>query len=312
MRLEVLVMPRGTSRPRLGTRPGLKVLFVNENVGGHATYHANLAAALADDTRLHAHFFNMPPAGLGRRIAGAEIPGLARVDADLQRVRAVLAASAVHRRHIRAHLRRHRYDVVHVLSQNAAFMWPDLLRELPSVVALDSTNELNAYTGFRPSGALTPVTVRLEQAFERRVYRAATLVAPLSDWAAASLGRMGVPPGKVRVVPFGVPVTDWDDEATGSAPPGRPEIVFVGRHLSRKGGLLLLDLHARHLADRCTLTMVTPEPVPPAPGVHVVADITPGDGRLDAILRRASMFVFPSSMDLSLSHICCCRRSSLC
>jgi glycosyltransferase involved in cell wall biosynthesis len=271
----------------------VRILFVNENVGGHMTYHANLAVAVQEIPTVRADFLHAPPPGLVRRAIGVEVPALAHRDADFQRLRANLAASAVIRRMVKKALSSERYDAIHVMSQNAALLWPGVLATMPSVVAIDSTTALNAYTGFRPDGTLTPLNVRVEEAFERRVYQAATFVAPVSEWASSGLTRLGVPKERTRVVPFGVPLPP--DDPSSAAP--RPEIVFVGRYLERKGGRLLLDLHRRFLADRCTLTLVTTEPVEPAPRVQVVSDIRPGDGRIERILRGASAMVFPTAMD---------------
>ena len=76
-----------------------------------------------------------------------------------------------------------------------------------------------------------------------------------------------------------------------------PRIVFVGRGIERKGGFRLLALHQQYLADRCELVLVTPDAVPPARNVTVVADVRPGDGRLWQVLREASVFVLPSRID---------------
>ena len=40
----------------------MRVLFVNENIGGHATVHAHLRAALAARPDVDARFLDVPPA----------------------------------------------------------------------------------------------------------------------------------------------------------------------------------------------------------------------------------------------------------
>jgi glycosyltransferase involved in cell wall biosynthesis len=75
--------------------------------------------------------------------------------------------------------------------------------------------------------------------------------------------------------------------------------VFVGTTLERKGGKDLIDVWRRDLRNRADLVLVTKDPVPPEPGLRVIRDIDPGDGRLDAILAEATVFAFPSTMDAS-------------
>src|SRR5205823_7927059 len=76
----------------------MRVLFVNENIGGHATVHDNLGRALTTRPDVDATFYNVPAPGLVRKVAAAPLPGLARLDLDLQPLRYQLAQSAlVHR-----------------------------------------------------------------------------------------------------------------------------------------------------------------------------------------------------------------------
>ena len=74
-------------------------------------------------------------------------------------------------------------------------------------------------------------------------------------------------------------------------------MLFIGRTMARKGGYDLLSVHHRWLADRCELVLVTQDDVPPARNVTVVDDVRPGDGKLDALLAAADVFVLPSAID---------------
>ncbi len=118
----------------------IRVLFVNENIGGHATVHNHLRAGLRDHPRIDATFLDVPEPGLLRRLIGARIPGLARLDLDLQPLRAQLALSYWVRRAVRH--RRGTYDALHVYTQNAALL---LTPETPMVISTDTTNVHNAY-----------------------------------------------------------------------------------------------------------------------------------------------------------------------
>jgi glycosyltransferase involved in cell wall biosynthesis len=60
-----------------------------------------------------------------------------------------------------------------------------------------------------------------------------------------------------------------------------------------------LRLFEEHLAEQCTLELVTHDEVPEHPAVRVHQDVQPGDPRLLEILGRTDVFVFPSPMDQS-------------
>lgn len=271
----------------------LRVLFVNENIGGHATYHRVLRSALAAFPEIVPTFLDADPPGQVHRVLGARVPWLGtRHDADGQRLRSNVLAAAVLRDRVRRAARD--VDVIHVFSQNAALACVDVLRRMPSVVATDSTCGLNARCGFHEPRTCTAASLAVERLLERRVYRAATMLLPTSEWAERDMLRMGVSGARVRVVPFGI---DPGPPPPVHAPAAPPQLTFIGRHLERKGGLALLDLHRRHLAERCVLNMVTPETFPAHPGVVHHAAVAPGSGGVERILDGTSVFVFPTRMD---------------
>jgi glycosyltransferase involved in cell wall biosynthesis len=273
----------------------MRAVFVNEALGGHTTVHLNLRQALTELRDVDPLFYDVPAPGIGRKLAAAPIPGLARFDADLQPLRYQLAQSLVVRRAMPALLKG--ADVLHVYTHNTALLSTDLLRQVPSVVSLDGTNAQNAFRlPYRRPTRFTSVALRAVMPLERRVYEAATLVVTHSAWAAASVRAYGVDADRIRVIPFGVMVPDVLPPVR---PADRPRLVFVGRSLARKGGSWLLELHQTQLRGRCDLDLVTMDDVPALPGVRPVRGIRPGDGRLLEVLRAARVFVFPSEMDLS-------------
>ena len=275
----------------------MRVLFVNENIGGHTTVHLNLERALRENRRVDAEFLDAPPAGLLRRLSGASIPVLGRRDLDLHPLRAQLGLSAAVRRRLAPIIGR--FDCVHVYTQNAALLSAELLRTVPTVVSLDSTNALNAFRlpqrePTRWTSRVLPVT----QWFERKVYDAATLIAPSSVLCEESLrSEYSVPVEKIWRLRFGIPVPDPLPAAPRTS--GLPEVTFVGWDLDRKGGRKLLELHQRFLADRCVLNLVTRDDVPDLPNVRVHHEVRPGDGKLATLLRQSRVFVFPSEIDQS-------------
>jgi alpha-maltose-1-phosphate synthase len=283
--------------PRPGGSRPLRMLFVNENLGGHAAMHRALRDVLGTDHEAEVEFLDVPAPGLGRRFAAASVPGLARLDADLQPLRYQLAQSVHARRLLRRALRAHDPDVIHAYSQNAVLLSAAALRARPSVVSTDSSVVQNAYQlPYRRPGRFTPQSVRIGARVERRVFRAATLVVAQSEWAARSLRELhGLSDDTLRVIPFGIVLFD---------PPTRderhpPEITFVGTTMDGKGGWRLLRVFRERFRDRCTLNLVTRQAVADEPGVRVFDDFRPGDPRLIRLLGQSAVFALPSEIDKS-------------
>ncbi len=272
----------------------MRVHFVSENVGGHATLHLHLHRALQAHPDVDATFFEVPPAGLGRKLLAAPVPGLARLDLDFHPLRDQLTRSAVVRRHLGGFTEP--VDVLHVYTHNVGLLSVGHLRRQPTVVSLDATNEQNGYRlPQRYPTRFTPLTIAATKPLESRVYGAAAFVVAHSQWAAASLvDDYGVKEEHIRVIPFGIGVPPMPEARPRE---GLPRITFIGRSMERKGGWWLLDLWRRYLRDVSTLTLVTPEPVPEEPGVEVVGDVRQGDGRVFELLADTAVYAFPSPMD---------------
>ena len=271
----------------------IRPLFVNENIGGHATMHMAIRAALTSHPAVSAQFLDLPNAGLLRRFGAIQIPGLAREDFDLQAFRIQLSNSA----HIQRRLRswRNPYDVLHVYSQNVALLSSKALAGRPSIVATDATGEQGArLIPERRAGKGTKSRIALTKLFEKKVYESATLVIAQSEWTANSLRTdYGVPDERIRIVPFGITVHDALPRVSNAL----PQITFIGTRLSRKGGNRLLDIWRRYLSAETTLTLVTRDDVKPQEGLRVFQDFRPGDPRLETLFAATDLFVFPSEMD---------------
>lgn len=281
-----------------GGRP-VRALLVNENIGGHATVHHHLRTVAAGRTDIDVRIVDVPPPGFWRKVAGVAVPGLSRQDADLRAARYQLAQSAwVARqlpRWIAGSFDGGAADVVHIYTHNVALLAGRALRDLPYVVTLDSTNaQSNLLHPARRPTRFTPLNTRATHRLERAVYAGARTVVANSRWSASSVvSDYGIPASSVEVLPMGVPVPALAPRTPGTL----PRLLFIGRTMARKGGFDLLSVHRRWLADRCELVLVTQDVVPPSPNVTVVDDVRPGDGKLDALLASADVFVLPSSID---------------
>jgi len=288
-------------RAEIGPVRPLRAMFVNENIGGHATVHFHLERLLHGRADVEAVFHHVPAPGPVRRVLSARIPGLARFDLDGQSLRAQLAASAVTAREVRRTLAEREVDVLHLYSHNIGVRMVGLVQRVPTVVTTDSSNALNAYRNpnRRPT-RFTSWTVAASKPFERRLVGAAKLLVANSQWVAQSWrDDYGIGDHRVRVLPFGVDAPTFPAGAAPGTSAARPTLVFVGRRLDRKGGLQLHRVHQRRFADRADLLYITPDRVPPGRAVHVIGDITTGDQRLWTHLRTSAVFVFPSEIDQS-------------
>lgn len=271
----------------------MHVHFVNENVGGHATMHLHLRRALAAEPSVDATYWDVPRDVLAARVAGASVPGLARLDLDFHLIRARLAQSLLVRRHL-ASLDAPA-DVIHFYTQNTALLSVATMRRIPAVVSIDATNRQNAYRiPHRRPTRFTPVGIAAGHPWERRVFRVARAVVAHSRWAADAVLDYDVPPDRVHVVPFGIEIRSQPHPQRDH---DRPRIVFVGTSMERKGGWRLLRLWQESLSDVSTLVLVTPEPVPPADGVEVHGDVRPGDGKLERVLASSDLFALPGEID---------------
>lgn len=282
------------------SRP-LRVLFVNENLGGHTTVHHHLQQVISDHhPEVAATFFNIPPPGPARWLLGASVPGLGRLDLDLQPLRALLAQSAITHRFLAE--RADDFDVIHAYTQNSVLLSASLLSRRPFVVSQDATDALVVYRlAHRKPTRWTPRVLPALQVFEQRVYGAATSIVANSEFTARSLREhYGAAEPKLRLFPFGITAPDpGAAPATGNRGGSRPRVTFTGRELERKGGVALLEGWRRCLKPRCTLTLVTHDSIPPEEGLEVRGDVRPGDGQIWDILRSTDVYAFPSAIDLS-------------
>ncbi len=277
-----------------------RLLMLNENLGGHATMHLNIYRALAEHPEVDFVALDVPPRSLARRIAGLRLPGLSRLDMDLASVRAQLAISTTGHRLLQAAIADGPVGAIHAYSQHVALRAVDELRAYPSVVSTDGSAAQNAVQlPFRRPGRFTPMTARVGERFEAKVFDAATIVVAQSEWCARAIReRYALDDDRLRVIPFGIfppdPVEDGPED-----PDALPEVTFTGNSMDRKGGWALLRAFRSRLRGTCVLNLVTPEPIPPEPGVRVFSDVRPGDRRLVTMLARSAVFAFPSEIDKS-------------
>lgn len=293
-------------RARLGLRiedkpvRPLRALFVNENIGGHATVHHALRRVLAARPDIEAEFLDAHGPGLPGRLLRAPIPGLDRLDLDLQPLRGQLVHSWSVTKRVRRRLRRGDIDAVHLYTQNCMLGGARILKSVPTVITTDSTGLRNAYSiPYRTPSRFTPLSSRAILPFERPVLHAAHHILANAVPVVDSLTSpdYSVPPESVSLLRMGIWSPHLIDGLPDRPEDRRPTIVFLGTSMERKGGSLLLDVWRNSFRERADLLLVTLDPVPEEPGLQVVNDLTPGDDRLWDLLAGSDIMCFPSTID---------------
>lgn len=287
---------RTTARP---ARP-LRALFVNENIGGHATVHTALRRTLASRADVEAEFLDAVGPGAIGRVLRAPVPGLARFDADLQPLRSQLVHSWSVNSRVRTRLRRGDIDAIHLYTQNCMLGGAGILRRTPTVITTDSTGRRNAFSiPYRTPTRVTGPLSRANLLWERPVLHAAHHVfansAPVVDSLTSVDYRL--PRNTVSRLEMGIWSPYFTEDLPDRPVERRPTIVFVGTSMDRKGGSLLLEVWRDSLRDRADLLLITLDPVPEEPGLRVVRDLTPGDDRLWTLLAESDIMCFPSTID---------------
>ena len=268
-----------------------RVGFVMEQALGHVTYMQNLQSAFGGLDRLEPVWMPVPFAcdGLMDRL-----PGIKRnwtVRGSLRGHQALRAQGGP-----RA------FDALFFHTQTVALLAPLAARNTPAIISLDATplnyDSVGVYYGHRA----TPRSAaeRAKRLVYRRVFESAVALTTWSEWAKNSLcDDYGIDSDRITVI---APGTNLALFPFGSKPrppaQQRPlRILFVGGDFERKGGPLLLACMRNGLAARCEVHIVTRQPVPPTPGVHVYSNLGPNDPRLLALYRDADIFALPTYAD---------------
>ncbi len=267
-------MSRTPRRPR--------VVFVLEQHLGHATYAANLHAALHDHPDVDTAWTPVRYAA-GRRSWIERVP--------IAGVRAILRCRAEVSDGLRD-----RHDAIVFNTQVPAVIGPRAARRRPYVLCSDVTprqyDEMAADYDHATSNRLVAWA---KDRWNRRVFRAAAAHAPWSSFVRESLiTDYGVPPERIHVVPPGVDIERWRPADSPRVHDGPLRVLFVGGHFARKGGDVLLAALDRLPAGSVEVDVVTRDDVPATTGVRVHRGLSPNDDALVELYRAADVFVLAS------------------
>jgi len=301
------VAPRSAAMARL-----TNVLFVNSGILGMALFSAFIREAIAADPGIDAvHVDLSQDMSIEERIIRSIMctrlwrDGLLGVkNMDLERIRSEVHAGLQARRRIGRLLADRAIDVIHFHRQATAYGSVDLMARLPSIVSIDSTQDIVI------DAALSPIerwTYGPNARMDGRVFCAAKAIVSTSQWAADTLRRrypecrtpVHVMPTPVRLKHFD---PRWIDQrsARSGAPGYRPRVLFMGGDFVRKGGTDLLRAWIDgRLHDEADLDLVTDWPIagPLPPGVRLVRSLSAYSSEWVDLWRTADLFVLPSRQD---------------
>ena len=275
----------------------LDALFVSEGalgtgVMGHVRAEDGYAAGVGPEIRMRV--VRLPPMGPGVRLAVRSVPGLDRIDGDLQTVRWHLAQGLRLQRSLRAALSTGPVDVACVNSHTLALFAQRQLARVPTVLIADaSVWAWRAMAIWRPvlrhsRAALAPSLRR-----ERSLLASARRIVALTPWSAETL-TAAEPSASVVVHHPGLDIGRF--RPVEREPRDRLRVLFVGGRFVHKGGPELLAALALRLGRDVALDVVSPAPVAARPGLRVHR-LGPDDPRLVALFQQADLFCLPTRGD---------------
>ncbi len=291
--------------------PGVDALFINSGILGQRTFANFIRDAFAverDGIRAVQTLVTDDLSGAERlmrfllclRIWPAGAAGIKNL--DLHRFRCEMNAGIL----ARNRLRRldgagRRFDVLHFHRQTTAYASLDVMRRIPSIVSIDSTQRCVLQ---HARSAIETRSYRPNIRRDGDIFRAARLVISTSAWAARSI-REEYPDCTTETVVMPNPVAlppdsdGWIAERFARHGTGAlPRLLFIGGDFQRKGGFDLLDVWAwAGLHERAALDIVTNWPLDEAslpPGVRVYRRVNAHTDAWHAVWRNADVFVLPT------------------
>ena len=286
----------------------MRVLFVNAGILGMTAFSKFIREAMAHDPEIEALHINLSEdlrfdERLIRHVLCArfwpdDLFGVRNL--DLARFRREYHAGLQAARRIRRVLSREIVDVIHFHRQTTAYASLALLRRVPSIVSIDSTQDIviDGATSNVERWSYWPNAER-----DGRIFSAAAAIVSTSAWAARCLRSrypscttpVHVLPPPVRLQYFS---NEWiADRHTRGVPGYMPRVLFVGGDFPRKGGHDLLEVwRSAELYRRANLDLVTDWPLPPIdlPGVRVIRGVASYSAEWSDLWNAADVFAMPT------------------
>jgi glycosyltransferase involved in cell wall biosynthesis len=286
-----------------------RLLVVNSGLLGASTFGTRLLPRIverASTLRIQQVLLTAPltlPERIVRRAICQRLwtdkwPALSNL--DLARYRHEWHTGLLARRRLRR-LGRASCDAILFYRQPAAYASLSLMRSVPSIVAIDCTQDC---VGASFTSALARATLAPGIHHDGLVFEAATTIVSSSHWAAASARAMYPrcrTPIEILAPPVDLAAFDenWIAERAARAAAGSsPTVLFVGGDFQRKGGFALLRAwRDAGLGAHARLALVTDWPLaerdlPPAVVVH--RGVHPYSERWRELWRTADVFAMPT------------------
>lgn len=285
-----------------------RVLFVNSGILGMQSFSKYIREAMALDPDIEPRHVDLSEdLQLGERIIRRTMcvrwwrDGLFGLkNLDFARFRHEYHSGLQARRRIGAILSSEDVDVLHFHRQATAYASAGLLRRIPGIVSIDTTQDILLDA---PPPALERLTYEPNVAMDGRIFAAAAAIVSTSHWAADHLRRRypgcGTP---IHVMPPPVRLQffheDWIEARFHRAANGElPRVLFIGGDFVRKGGLDLLEVwRSAELHRIARLTLVTDWPLAPIdlPGVRVIRGVASYSSEWSELWHAADIFAMPT------------------
>jgi glycosyltransferase involved in cell wall biosynthesis len=284
-----------------------RVLFVNAGILGLASFHRFLKDWIPRQSVIDAeHLLLSHALGVSERIIRRVlcqrlwVDGLLGVtNVDLARLRHELHAGLQARRRINR-VNPRRFDVLHFHRQATAYASLDLMRQIPSIVSIDCTQECVTETA---TSSIERASYRPNEWIDGLIYKRAAAIVSTSRWAADSLGRRH-PDCRAPIHVMSSPVLldyfdrRWIEARRRRAAAGaRPRLLFMGGDFPRKGGYDLLQAwQAGGFSQRAELELVSNWDIdgPLPAGATQTRNVSAHSAEWAAVWARADAFVMPT------------------
>jgi len=264
-----------------------RIGFIIEQALGHITHAENLRYWVDKDPNVGARWLMIPHHA---KDIWQKLPGLS------YSMRLSLRAHGA----IRQALFREHLDCLYLHTQSLSLFSLGFMTQIPTVISLDATPmNFGAIAAAYDETPSTGIANRIKTAWFRHAFARARGLIAMSDWVRTSLVRdYAVTPDKIRILPFGVNVQQWQFVSRMPPPGRRLRLLFVGGDFERKGGPHLLDAFHHGLADFCELDIVTgTQPAYSGHHVRIHTGLTPNSPLLRKLYADADLFVLPTRGD---------------
>ncbi len=265
-----------------------RIGFILEQALGHITHASNLRTNVPYDPDIQACWGLVP----------WETPGIGRY-IPLFNSNWTVRAGMRARRLVADMTRRTQLDALFFHTQVPAVLSTSWIKRIPSVVSLDATPLQYDALGAAYSHGRGPAWLEhTKWRMNRDCFRAARRLVTWSTWARQSLvDDYEVPTDKITVIPPGVNTGEWRRPTPRVTHDGPVKILFVGGHLERKGGLLLLEAFRVVRSPHVELHLVTRDTLPAEPGLFVYNDMQPNSAPLKQLYYDSDIFCLPTYGD---------------